>query len=453
MAALVGIRREDKSRWERRTPLTPGQVSRLRNDEGLDFLVQPSDTRVHSDLEYVQAGAQIAEDLSPCSAILGIKELPLDAIDRHQTYVIFSHTIKGQPHNIPMLRRLMEQGCQVIDYERIVDEQGRRLVFFGHHAGLAGMIDTLWALGQRLAWEGIPNPFKEIRQASTYHDLDSAKAAVQKAGDVIANEGLPASLEPLVIGIAGYGNVSRGAQEILDLLPHEEVAPSRLSDLFESLRSADHRVYKVVFREEDMVEPLMSCEQFDLQRYYDHPDEFRSRFESYIPYLTVLINAIYWESRYPRLLTRKCIKQLYARGQPQLRVIGDISCDIEGAIECTTHCTDPEQPLFVYNPCTGDTSPGVAGKGPVILALDILPAELPRESSIAFGKALLPFVSAIARADYSTPFEDCDLPAEIRRATICYQGRLTPDYQYLEDTLYEARQNKNLDGIREEVMP
>jgi hypothetical protein len=452
MAALVGIRREDKSRWERRAPLTPDQVSILRRSEALDVLVQPSTTRIHTDLEYARAGARIDEDLSACNVIFGIKEIPPEALQARQTYVFFSHTIKGQLYNMPMLRRLMELGCQLIDYERIVDENGRRLVFFGRHAGLAGMIDTLWALGQRLSWEGIANPFEHIRQASAYHDLDHAKAAVRKAGEVIASDGLPASLEPLVIGIAGYGNVSRGAQEILDLLPHEEVAPSRLPDLFESLRSADHRIYKVVFREEDMVEPLMACEQFDLPHYYDHPDDFRSRFESFIPYLTVLVNAIYWDARYPRLLTCKSVKQLYARQQPRLRVIGDISCDIEGAIECTLKCTTQDEPLYVYNPCTGDTTAGVAGKGPVILALDILPAELPRESSISFGEALLPFVPAIARADYRVPFEACDLPAEIRRAVICYQGNLTPDYRYLEEVLRENQQQAH-DGIREVMMP
>jgi len=452
MVALVGIRREDKSRWERRTPLNPCQVSLLRRTEGLDFLIQPSTTRIHTDLEYALTGSQIDEDLSACNAIFGIKEIPLEAIQARHTYIFFSHTIKGQPYNMPMLRRLMALGCQLIDYERIVDDRGRRLVFFGRHAGLAGMIDTLWALGLRLAWEGIPNPFEGIHQASTYHDLDAAKAAVQAAGEIIATTGLPAAQEPMIIGIAGYGNVSRGAQEILDILPYEEVSPSQLADLFESLRTADHRVYKVIFREEDMVEPIHPCEKFDLQRYYDHPDEFRSRFESYVPYLTALVNAIYWDDRYPRLLTRKCVRQLYARQQPQLRVIGDISCDVEGAIECTLKCTTQDEPLFVYNPCTEDISPSVAGKGPVILALDILPAELPHESSKAFGKALLPFVPAIARANYDVPFEDCALPAEIKRATICYQGELTPEYRYLEDVLYQDQQ-ENHDGIREVAMP
>jgi len=438
MAALVGIRREDKSRWERRAPLTPKQVRALRETKGTEFRVQPSATRIYTDEEYRVAGAQIEDDLSPCDIIFGIKEIPLETLEPHKTYVFFSHTIKGQPYNMPMLRRLLELKCQLIDYERIIDADGRRLVFFGRHAGWAGMIDTLWALGQRLAWEGISNPFETIRRANAYHDLDEAKAAVRSAGEIIASEGLPVELEPLIVGFAGYGNVSRGAQEILDLLPHEEVPPARLSELFESLRTADHRVYKVVFKEEHLVEPIIPVERFDCNRYYEHPDEFRSQFESYLPYLTVLINAIYWDERYPRLITRHSLKQLYARRQPQLRVIGDISCDVEGAIECTLKCTEPDDPVYVYDPLTQEITSGVTGKGPVVLAVDILPTELPRESSIDFGRALLPLVPAIADADYGVPFAECDLPAEIKRAMICYHGELTPEYRYLEHFLYET---------------
>lgn len=435
MVAWIGIRREDKSPWERRVPLTPEQVRHLRESEGLHFIVQPSHTRVFKDEEYRVAGAHVNDDLSPCQVIFGIKEIPPQALEPHKTYVFFSHTIKGQAHNMPMLRRLLELKCQLIDYERITDAQGRRLIFFGYHAGLAGMIDSLWALGQRLAWEGISNPFIHVQQAYQYRDLGEAKAALRRVGEEIATKGLPADVVPLVVGIIGYGNVSRGAQEILDLLPCEEVAPFQLSDLFDSPPNVMHRIYKVVFKERDTVESVIPGGPFELQDYYRYPEKYRSRFESYLPYLTVLINAIYWEPRYPRLVTKESLKWLYAHRSPRLRVIGDISCDVNGAIECTVRCTSPDNPVFVYHPDSGEARDGVAGVGPVVLAVDILPTELPRESSTAFGMALLPFVPAIARADYRVPFEECQLPDEIRRAVICYQGELTPNYRYLEKYL------------------
>jgi len=432
---VVGIRREDKSVWERRAPLVPDDVRELIAEHGIRVVIQPSDLRVFKDEEYAAVGAQVQEDLSECDVIFAVKEVPLHLILPDKTYVYFAHVIKGQPYNMPMLKRLLDLGCTLIDYEKVTDEKGRRLIFFGRHAGWAGMLDTLWALGKRLEWEGIPNPFSSIHQAHTYPDLEAGRRAVQEAGEEIRQKGLPPILTPLVVGFAGYGNVSRGAQEIFDLLPHRDVAPSDLPALFEA-EPDPHVLYKVVFKEEHTVEPVSPEDRFDLQDYYAHPEKYRARFPAYLPYLTVLINAIYWEAKYPRLVTRSDLRDLFGGpARPRLRVIGDISCDIEGAIECTVKCTEPGDPVYAYNPRTDETVNGYAGEGVVVLAVDILPSELPRESSVDFSAVLREFVPAIARADYTVPFDQLALPPEIKRAVIAYRGELTPGYKYLEKYL------------------
>ena len=431
-APVVGIRREDKSIWERRVPLVPEDVRRLIAEHGIQVIVQPSDIRVFKDEEYAAVGARVQEDLSPCDVIFAVKEVPPHLLLPGKTYVYFAHVIKGQPYNMPMLKRLLDLGCVLIDYEKITDEKGRRLIFFGRHAGWAGMLDTLWALGKRLEWEGIPTPFASIGQAHTYPNLESARRAVREVGERIRREGLPADLAPLVVGFAGYGNVSRGAQEIFDLLPVQEVAPEDLATLFEG-EPDPHTLYKVVFKEEHMVEPIDPKGSFDLQDYYSHPEKYRSRFASHVPYLTVLVNGIYWEAKYPRLVTKDYLRELFGGPtRPRLRVIGDISCDIEGAIECTVKCTEPGDPVYVYNPLTGEVIDGYEGEGVVILAVDILPSELPREASIDFSAVLRQFVPAIAQADYTVPLDELDLPPEIKRAVIAYRGELTPRYRYLE---------------------
>ncbi|PIV69931.1 MAG: hypothetical protein COS08_02885, partial [Euryarchaeota archaeon CG01_land_8_20_14_3_00_38_12] len=145
----VGIRREDKNIWERRTPIIPQHIKELK-EKDIEFFVQPSKIRAFRDGEYVEAGANIQDSLNQCNVIFAVKEIPLDFFKKNKTYVFFSHTTKGQKHNMPMLKKMMELKCQLIDYEKIVDEKNRRLIFFGRYAGLAGMIDTLWALGQRL---------------------------------------------------------------------------------------------------------------------------------------------------------------------------------------------------------------------------------------------------------------------------------------------------------------
>jgi len=435
MNARIGVRREDKSRWERRVPVTPEDARKLKNERGIEVWVQPSPIRVFSEEEFVQAGAIVQEDLSPCPVIFAVKEIPLDFFEPGKTYVFFAHVIKGQPHNMPMLKKMLELGCTLIDYEKVADEKGRRLIFFGRHAGLAGMIETLWALGQRLDWEGIPNPFSQLRHTHEYKDLADAEEAVSKVGERLKAEGLPGSVTPLICGVAGYGNVARGVWEILDLLPIEEIAPKEVVPLVESSAYATNVVYKVVFKEEHTVEPISPEDHFELQDFYDHPEKYRGNFESYVPYLTLIVNCIYWEEKYPRLVTKEYLKQLYSAGKPRLRVIGDISCDIEGAIECTVRSTEADEPTFVYNPFTGEAAGGYEGEGPVVMAVDILPSELPRDASMDFSGVLREFIPAIARADFSVPFEQLDLPPEVKKAVVAYHGELTPDYRYIEQFL------------------
>jgi len=432
MAALIGIRREDKSEWERRVPVTPQDAAELQR-QGVQVTVQSSPIRAYTDEEFIQAGVTVQEDLSACPVVFGIKEIPKDLLEPDKAYVFFAHVIKGQSYNMPMLQRMLEHKCTLVDYERVVDEKNRRLIFFGWHAGVAGTINSLWALGQRLAWEGIANPFTGLRQTRTYHDLAEARSALGQVRARIETEGLPAQVTPLIVGVAGYGNVSRGAQELLDLFPVIEIEPAEVAPIATNPAHSRHHLYKAVFKEWHIVEPASPGMTFELQDYYDHPEKYRGVFEQYVPHLSVLLNAIFWTNRYPRLVTKEYLRELYGGpSAPRLKVIGDISCDIEGAIECTVKSTEPGDPLYVYHPFTGEVVDGFQGPGVVVMAVDILPSELPREASDYFSQVLKPLIPAIAQCDFSVPFEECSLPPEIKRAVIAYQGQLTPDYQYIQ---------------------
>jgi alpha-aminoadipic semialdehyde synthase len=397
--------------------VVPDDVRALVRDHGVEFCVQRSPTRAFPDAEFAAAGAKVADDLADCPIVMGVKQIPPGKLLPNRTYVFFSHVIKGQRVNIPMLRRLMELKCQVIDYERIVDAQGRRLVFFGRFAGLAGMIDTLWA------------PYQ-------YKNVEHAKSDIAKVGRQIRQHGLPEPCRPLVCGFAGYGQVSQGAQEIYDLLPIETVSPDDLAAVPLSAGAC----FKAVFHEKHMVERIDDSSPFELQEYYDHPERYRGRFHTYMPHLTVLANGIYWEPKYPRLVTRELLRDLYGRDdRPRLLVIGDISCDIEGSVECMVRTMEPDNPVYVYEPDTGQTCDGVAGRGPVILAVDHLPCELPVDSSTYFSQSLRPFIPALARGDFSRPLLDSGLPPELIRATIVYHGVLTEPYRHLEQFVRGSR--------------
>lgn len=430
----ICIRHETKSAWERRAPLAPADVGALINTHGLSIGIEPSPQRVFEDGAYVDLGATRMLNPNEADIVLGVKEIPVSAFAADRTYCIFSHTMKGQSANMPALRRIMELGCTLIDYELIADDKGRRLVAFGPFAGVAGMIDSLWTLGRRFESEGIATPLVEVRPAHAYADMAEAKAALRAVGQRIERDGLPPEASPCVVGIAGYGGVSRGAQEMLDVLPMIEVAPEDL-DRIGGGGADRHRIYKCVFKEEHMVERSADG-GFDLQEYYDWPDRYRSKFASYLSHLTMLVNCIYWEPKYPRLATRDDLDALYGQtDQPRLRVVGDITCDIDGSLACTTHATTPDDPVYVYDPRTGETQAGVEGRGPVVLAVDFLPCEVPYDATMSFSAALSPFVPALATADFSKPLESCGLSPELTRATIVYRGKLTERFEYLSEYL------------------
>jgi alpha-aminoadipic semialdehyde synthase len=435
MKIKIGIRREDINKWEKRVPLIPSHVHELVTKHPIEIVVQPSPIRVFTDRDYRIFGIPVNEDLSPCSIVLALKEIPLERIEVDKVYVFFSHTAKGQTHNMPMLKKMMEKGCTIIDYEKMVNGNGQRVLFFGNYAGHAGMVDTLWALGRRLAVEGIANPFTLLHPTHHYQNLVDAKEAVAKVALKISREGLPSGLGPLVVGFFGYGYVSQGAQEVFNILPVETVRPRELPRLFESGKQVSPRtIYKVVFKEEDMVEPVDPGRPFDLQDYYQNPQSYKPVIEEFVPYLTAIVNGIFWTPKYPRFVTKTFLKRLYgAGGQPRLRVIGDITCDIDGSIECTVEATDPENPVYVYDPFRDQATLGFEGTGPVVLAVYNLPAELPLEASTYFSGILKEHVPAIAQGNYKGSFADCGLPVVIRRAVVLYRGELAPDYTYLRN--------------------
>ncbi|HUT80655.1 MAG TPA: bifunctional lysine ketoglutarate reductase /saccharopine dehydrogenase family protein [Candidatus Bathyarchaeia archaeon] len=439
MTYKIGIRRETKH-GERRTPLIPAAVKQLKEEFDIQAYLQPCDTRAFTNEEYIQVGGLIKEDLSDCPIIFGIKEMTLDMFKPDGAYMCFHHVIKGQKDNMPMLKYMIEKGCTMIDYEKVTDEKNRRLIFFGRHAGYAGMVDTLHGFGLRLKEvDGLNTPFLKIKQACNYFDLDEAKKEIAKVADLIKKDGIPERLCPLVFGFLGYGNVSQGAQSILEILPVKEINPKDLAALIKNpnKKECKHTIYKVVFKEEHMVYPKDDSVSFELQDYYDHPEKYEGLFaEKYLEYITVIVNGAYWSAKYPRSITKNELKDLFSgESPPRLRFIGDISCDIEGGIEGNIRISYIERPYYVYDPFKDTATDGVNGKGPAILAIDHLPTEIPRDASDFFSNTLLPFIPNMAKTNFKDSFEKSGLKDEIKRAVILWKGKLTPPFEYIGEFL------------------
>lgn len=429
----IGLRKEEKL-FETRVAVIPDHVKNLSEKNDIEFVLEPSTQRAFSEEEYKVAGAKVQPlKGSGVQVVLGIKEMPIDFFERDIAYIFFSHTIKGQQYNMPMLQHILDVGATLIDYERVVDESGRRLIFFGNWAGMAGISDTFRVLGERLDVEKLhPNPFSNMTPTLNLKGLDGLKEEFRRVADRIQEEGLPEELLPFVVGFAGYGNVSRGAQEVFDILPHENVEPGELN----RLKPRPDVIYKCVFKEEHLVEPISKSDTFELQDYYKNGStKYRGVFENYVPYLTVLMNCIYWSPKYPRLIRKDFIKKHWRDSGRRLRAVGDISCDVQGAIEFTLDCTNPGAPAFTYLVQEDRAETGVVGNGPVVMAVDNLPCELPRESSSSFSETLLRFITSLAKADFTADFNNLDLPREIKDAVIVYRGSLTKNYEYLEKHL------------------
>lgn len=438
MSKYIGIRHESLYPGERRAPLIPDHVNFLVRKKSIDIVIESSSKRAFTDHEYLVAGAKIASSLKECNLILGVKEIPVEQYEAEKTYMNFAHVVKGQAENMPRLKRMMELGCNLIDYEKITDEQGHRVIFFGYYAGIAGMINTLWALGLRYKELGIDTPFLKIKQARQYKSLEDARTEISEVGLTIAEEGLPDEILPLTIGFAGYGHTSLGAQELLGLLPVKEISPEKLLMLKNRKCSPKNLIYKVVFKQEHFASHTEG-KPFDKADYYKNPQNYKNIFEQYLPGLSVLMNCIYWEPRFPRLVTKDSVERMFLNGIPKLTVIGDISCDHEGAIEITHQGTEPEDPLFVYNPSDRKPVMGYKGDGMLVMAVHILPSELPREASSAFSDALVHYLKPVFDCDFDENYAELMLPKALKKALILHKGKLTPDYQYLEKFITQLK--------------
>lgn len=298
------------------SPITPNHVKELidsfKGDNKLtNIYVQPSQ-RIFPDSQYANAGAVVTDDVSDADILLGVKRVVnIEDLLPNKTYMFFSHVIKGQPENMPLLKAILDKNIQLFDYEAITKDvedpttgevKKQRIVAFGKYAGLAGMIDTFQCLGRRLLASGHSTPFLNCSPAYVYYDLHEAKRCVYEMGEHISSDGLPSGLEPLVFTFTGKGNVTKGALEIFKLLPHKMITLEEAKEV-KKTPGPHHCVYGVMVEQGDIVRKKSSIQEelFDVKHYRENPSEYESIFASNVaPFTNVIVNGIYWDERYPR---------------------------------------------------------------------------------------------------------------------------------------------------------
>ncbi|CAD6249220.1 unnamed protein product [Miscanthus lutarioriparius] len=417
-------------------PLCSPSARRRKNRAQVNrIIVQPSTKRIHHDAQYEDVGCEISEDLSECGLIIGIKQPKLQMILPDRAYAFFSHTHKAQKENMPLLDKILEERVSLFDYELIVGDDGKRSLAFGKFAGRAGLIDFLHGLGQRYLSLGYSTPFLSLGQSHMYPSLAAAKAAVIAVAEEIATFGLPSGICPIVFVFTGVGNVSQGVQEIFKLLlPHTFVDAEKLPEISQARNLSKQsqstkrvfQLYGCVVTSRDMVSHKDPTRQFDKADYYAHPEHYAPVFHERIaPYASVIVNCMYWEKRFPPLLSMDQLQQLMETGCPLVGVC-DITCDIGGSIEFVNKSTSIERPFFRYDPSNNSYHDDMEGAGVICLAVDILPTEFSKEASQHFGNILSKLVPSLASVK-----QPAELPSYLRRACIAHAGRLTPLYEYI----------------------
>lgn len=442
---IVGIRRENKNKWERRVAMTPWAVEDLIK-LGVKVKFQSCNLRCYTNKQYIDAGAEMTEDISDADIILGVKEIPLDLLIKDKTFLFFSHTFKGQKTNMPALDRILDNNIRLIDYELIKEDPKKvntvpqRLVAFGRYAGIVGAIDFLQGLGQFLIYKQTYTPFLHTGFSYMYSSLNEAKEAIVKVGELILSKKLNFKLLPLVFGITGNGRVTGGAIEILELLPHEWIDPDDLHTLFDKSKPLNKAVVYLTKLESKHMYSLKTNEKhdsgsFDKNHFYKNKSEYKSIFsQKYLPYISALFHCMYWDPDSPVILSNEEASNLCKEGKLRLLGVTDITCDYPvSSIQLLKKLTKIETPFYTIDPKTGAISEDftkISKDSLLYHAVDHLPSELPFDSSQHFSEKLQGFMFDMLKSNYPSEYNE-DLPPEIQNAVETWNGKLCPKYSHL----------------------
>ncbi len=395
----IGIIREGKTPPDKRVPLSPRQCREIKdNNPTIEISIQPSSIRCFPDESYAELGIKISEDLSSCDLIIGVKEVPIEMLIPGKAYMFFSHTIKEQPYNRDLLRAILEKKIQLIDYEVLTTPHGRRLIGFGRYAGIVGAYNSFLAYGKKT------NRY-ELKPAHLCHDRVELEEELHKVH-------LPSQTR---IAITGGGRVAGGAMEILSALKIEKVS---VEDYL--IENFDNPVYVQLsrtdcFRRSDGL-------HFTTAQLFADPHGFESNFLRFAKRSDILITCHFWDPRSPYIMTKEDARSPGFN----IRIIGDISCDIDGPIGTTVRPSTIEDPLYGYDPYleaeVDFNNPNAIG----VMAVDNLPCELPKNASEDFGYEWISHILPQLIGE--------DRENVIGRASITTkQGRLSEYFSYLND--------------------
>jgi len=396
----VGVLRETKNPPDRRVAIPPQTGLKILDKyPNVSIFIQPSDIRCYTDAEYREQGYFLTEDLRECDILIGVKEVNIPTLIPNKTYLFFSHTAKEQPHNRDLLRQAIKRNITLIDYEYLTDKSNKRLVAFGHWAGVVGAYKALRARGMRTDFFDLP-PARSCKDMyEMYEHLKNI------------------TLKPIKILVTGGGRVANGAMQTIRTLNLREVSA-------EEFLNNDYAEPVVCRIDPDQYVERIDGSEFDMNHFYQNPGMYRSTFKKFTRVTDLFIACHYWDPKSPKFIT----PDDYKEDDFNISVIADVSCDINGPIPSTLRPSTIASSFYGYDRFNEEeTIPFVDKRNVTVMAVDNLPGELPRDSSIDFGEGLYENV-------YKALFDN-DSEGILERATIAKGGKLTPQFSYLQNYL------------------
>jgi hypothetical protein len=391
------ILKERKNPPDKRVLFSPQACNDLKAKfPNLDVIVESSDDRIFINEEYKEAGIMVTDNISDCDVLLGVKEVPVDNLIPNKKYFFFSHTIKKQPYNRKLLQAILQKNIELYDHETIVDKRGFRLIGFGYYAGIVGAYNGLRTYGLKY----------DLFQLPKAQELADKKALIEKLNNV--------QLPPIKILLTGTGRVGNGSKEILDSMNIRQV---NVDDFLH--QQFDEPVYVQI----DVLDynERIDGNVLDINDFFTNPSAYKSTFMRFAKVADLYIAAHFWDEKAPIFYSREDASSKDFK----IKVVADISCDIDGPIASTIKASTIADPIFGYDPKSGKEANYKDENVIAVMSVDNLPSELPKDASIGFGEM---FSQHVIPA-----FFNADKDGILERALMTRNGKLTERFSYLQD--------------------
>ena len=391
-----GIIKERKSPPDRRVVFSPKKLNEFQQKFPEAHLkVEPSEIRVFSDVAYQKKGIEVTENMTDCDVLIGVKEVPIEALIPNKKYFFFSHTIKKQSYNRALIQAILTKNIELYDHETIVKENGMRLIGFGRYAGIVGAYNGFRAIGLKKNTFNLP-------KAST---LESQQELISELNNI--------KLPTIKILLTGNGKVAYGAKEMLDAMRITQVTVDEylntsfqepvycLADVLDYNKRKDYQV-------------------LDNHDFYKYPENYESDFMRFAMVTDFFIAGHFYGNGAPYLFTREDAKSK----DFNIQFVADISCDVNGPVASTIRSSTIADPIYGYNPITESEVNYKDKEAIVVMAVDNLPCELPKDASEGFGELFLEHVIPA--------FFNNDKEGILERAKMTENGKLTDRFLYLQ---------------------